>query len=98
MNFTVDQIKYTPFYIHEKKKTSRKLNGYHVYVSNAFKNFKDLGDEEKMELIRPALRGTILERLEESNVLQPDFDREMVIHSYWHHSLQVISSQISRKW
>ena len=74
MNFTVDQIKYTPFYIHEKKKTSRKLNGYHVYVSNAFKNFKDLGDEEKMELIRPALRGTILERLEESNVLQPDFD------------------------
>ena len=58
----------------KRKKKLCKLNGYHVYVSNAFSHYHTMDYNTKMPFIKPALLATILGQLEESSALPSCFD------------------------
>ena len=57
-----------------KGKSLRKLNDYHIYVSNAFSHYHTMDNKTKMCFIKPVLRDTIMIQLEERGALPSCFD------------------------
>ena len=74
INFTVDKIRSTSFSLHEKEKSLRKLNDYHIYVSNALSHYHTMDNNTKMCFIKPVLQDTIMIQLEERGALPSCFD------------------------
>ena len=76
MNFTLDEIENEEFYLFEKESKSRKSSAYNVYMRCAFRTWNELPEVEKMKLMRPALRQTIISRLEKSGLLPDTFNKD----------------------
>ena len=70
----LEEINSDVLQIYEKGKHTRKAFGYHVYLRNAYQSWSDLSEENKMSLIRPALRRTLIERLRTSGILGTEFN------------------------
>ena len=73
MNFTLADIRLDVLHIYEKGRRTRKASGYHVYLRNAYRSWSDLSEEDKMSLIRPDMRRTLIEHLRTSGILGSDF-------------------------
>ena len=76
MDFDIDSINNDAFYLYEKASRSRKSSGYHVFMRCTFRAWKSgfYTEDQKMQLIKLALRGKVMNRLEEANLLPPEFD------------------------
>ena len=73
MKFTLVDIRSDVLHIYEKGRRTRKASGYHVYLRNVYRSWSDLSEEDKMSLIRPALRRKLIERLRSSGILGSNF-------------------------
>ena len=76
MNFTLEEINNERFLLYERASTSRKATGFSVYTRCCYRSWSDLDEQRKMQLMKPALRGTIIARLEDTGFLPNNFDRQ----------------------
>ena len=74
MNTSIHQINNKRFKWFELEKETCNLNGFTFYVIHAYKTYPGLSEQQKMELICPAMEWNVRERLQGMNIDIQDED------------------------